>query len=93
MLRRLSGRELTEWQAYYRLDPWGGGRDDANAAMIASCVVNMLRARGPAVSPADLMPKWGGGEERPRQTPEEMMLIMRSYTRACGGTVNGKRGG
>lgn len=85
MLGRLTAQELALWQAYYRLDPWGGKRLDLNAAMVASCVVNMLRAKGPGVDPAKLVLSFG--EERKRQTPEQMERALVACTLRAGGKV------
>jgi hypothetical protein len=71
MLRRMSGRELAEWQAYERVyGPIGvEERLDRTAAVIANQVANSLRP--PTTKPSevdDFMPRWdrrpvGGGEE------------------------------
>lgn len=41
--REIPYRELTEWMAEYRRDPWGSWRDNMHAAMTASLIANAFR--------------------------------------------------
>jgi hypothetical protein len=59
---QISECELTEWQAYYILEPWGPEQADLHAASIQAMIANASpnrdrRAR--PISPADLMPRRG----------------------------------
>lgn len=38
MLSEVSSEELTEWIAYYEMNPWGPERDDFRAAMESSAI-------------------------------------------------------
>jgi len=38
--RSLTSSELTDWMAYYRLEPWGAWRDNFHAALIAAVTAN-----------------------------------------------------
>lgn len=91
LLGRLDARELAYWQAYYRLDPWGGLRGDMQAARIAAAVINTM-SRG-KVDPMDLVPPFGElgcegakrGPERP--TVEELKRRLMLFTRQAGGKI------
>lgn len=43
LLERISSAELTDWMAFYQLEPWGGFQDEYRAALIASMVANTAR--------------------------------------------------
>lgn len=64
----ISWNEFEDWRAYDRLEPIGPRREDFQAALIASCIVNAHSKR--KVTPSDLMPKWGGAAEKP--TPAQV---------------------
>ena len=50
--------ELTEWLAYYRLEPFGQERDNWHSATLASILVNTNRRKNtPAVPPSEFMYK------------------------------------
>lgn len=42
----LDSDELTEWAAFYDLMPFGPTRDNMHAALVASTLVNMFKAKG-----------------------------------------------
>lgn len=57
MLERMSAEELTEWQAYARIEPFGEDRADLRAGMVASMVGNVnLKKGAKPFKPADFMP-------------------------------------
>lgn len=43
LLARIDSRELTEWMAFYELEPWGTGIDDHRAGEVAAVVANVNR--------------------------------------------------
>lgn len=43
LLERISSRELTEWMAYYELEPFGQERGDLQAGVVASVIANVNR--------------------------------------------------
>lgn len=43
LLARIDSRELTEWMAFYSLEPWGSQIDDDRAGVIAATVANVHR--------------------------------------------------
>lgn len=54
----MSSSELTEWMAYYKLEPFGQERDNYHAAMLAAIAVNSNRKKGaPAVPISEFMYK------------------------------------
>lgn len=71
MLTRIDSRELTEWVAYYNMNPWGPERADLNAGIIASTVANCHATKG-KFRPRDFMVDYGK-RNRPPQTPEQIM--------------------
>lgn len=85
LLSRISSAELTEWQAFYRLEPWGTEIDDLRAGIVSSVVANVNRdpkkQRRP-FKPQDFMPKWGGATEKREQSPEEMLRVLQQWQRA-----------
>lgn len=82
---RISSAEFGEWMAYAEVEPFGPGRDDARAGVIASLIANANRdtdRRAEPYEPEDFFPNLGNG--RPSapadQTPEEQLAIMRMIT-------------
>ena len=75
LLNRISSQELTEWQAFYQMEPFGEVRDDYRMAILASVVANCHRGKkGRKAKPMDFMPKFGEDKE---QTPEEMQAKLK----------------
>lgn len=84
LLARISSRELAEWMAYYRIEPWGEERDDLRAGIVASTVANTARdprKRPRPFRPRDFMPDFG----RPEQTWQEQLQLVEMFNRAFGG--------
>ena len=85
LLARVSARELSEWQAYYTLEPWGEERDDLRAGIIASVVANVHRSKGGKTwKPSDFVLEFQPREREP-QTEEQMMQMARLLNAAFGG--------
>ena len=88
LLSRISSRELTEWQAYYSLDPFGEDRADLRAGIIAATTANMLRAKGAkGYKPQDFMPRF----EKPRQDWRDQLEIVKTLNTALGGNHGNSR--
>jgi len=52
----LGSRELTEWLAYYKLEPFGQERDNWHTGVLASMYANVHKASGkPASKPSDFI--------------------------------------
>jgi len=43
LLARLTSRQLTEWMAFYRLEPFGERRADLRMAILAALIANVNR--------------------------------------------------
>lgn len=58
MLSRMSAAELTEWMAFYKLEPFGDERADLRAGVVAATIVNVHRTskNDPIAQPMDFMP-------------------------------------
>jgi hypothetical protein len=82
--RRLSAAELTEWMAFYHLEPWGGERSDLQAGIIASTVANVNRdskKKPEPYRPQDFIPQYGPKKE---QTLEEQVQLVTMYASVYG---------
>jgi len=88
-LDELTSVQLSEWEAYDRLDPIGKWRDDFRIASLTSVVTNIARTlyhdskKGELVltSPSDYMPKWNIDEEEEEEVLEDLPEGMfRSWT-------------
>jgi len=55
--RRLSAAEMVEYQALWRIAPWGEPRADLRAGVLAALTANLHRdPKKPPLTPEDLMP-------------------------------------
>lgn len=76
MLNYLTSSQLSEWEAYDRIDPIGKWREDFNVANLMALIANVNRNPKKKSNPftiSDFMPEWGKEEEKEkRQTVEEM---------------------
>jgi hypothetical protein len=79
-LDQLTSEQLSEWEAFDRLDPIGKWRDEFNFAVLDSLIVNIVsrlyakKGHTPReVSPTEFMPNWSGEKKiAKRQSVEEM---------------------
>lgn len=44
MLRQMPAGALTEWEAFFRLEPWGNEVENRRFALVAATIANMLRS-------------------------------------------------
>lgn len=51
----LTPQEMTEWQAYYQLEPWGAWRDNWHSAQLSTLLFNINRGKHPAAKVKDFM--------------------------------------
>jgi hypothetical protein len=96
MLEAMPGNLLLEWLAYSELDPIGNERQDLHAAMVVSAIANVNRdpkKQKRPYSPNDFMPNFGGPlptspatQGRGRQTPGQMLEIVKMLNAAFGGS-------
>lgn len=86
---RMSAAELHRWWAWYQIEPWGEIRGDLRMGILASALVNMWSAKGRRTTPADFLPNFQQTTFTPRarQTPQQMLAILRRGTVRAGGRV------
>lgn len=75
MLSKMDSREISEWMAYYSMDPFGEVRADYRMAMLCCLTANINRGKGQPSKISDYMPEFG--PKKP-QTMEEMKTILMS---------------
>lgn len=83
LLARISSQELSEWMAYYSLEPWGTETDDLRAGIVASTIANVNRdpkKRRKPYTAQDFAPQWGKSEpKKEEQTVEEQQRILEMW--------------
>jgi hypothetical protein len=88
LLSGISSRELSEWRAYYELEPFGEERSDLRSGTIAAVVANTARdpkKRRRPYKASDFMHRFDQepGEERPRW--EAQLALVEQLNVAFGG--------
>ena len=78
MLDGIEERQLMEWMAYDRLQPFGDDRADLRSALAASAFCNSMGAK---TKPLDFMPFAGPGAE---QDAEQQIATARTIASAAG---------
>ena len=97
LLEQLTATQLSEWEAYDKLDPIGKWRDELMIASVCSLITNITRQlhtkKGYKVeftTPDDFIIKWGEFEEQKpepkKQTQEEMANVLQSLVSMHGTT-------
>ena len=82
LLARVDSRELSEWMAYYQLDPFGNVREDLQAGIVASTIANVNRGKNDkAFQPSDFMPLM----EKSEQTVDDMKSLMDALAKGTNG--------
>lgn len=95
LLARISSRELTEWQAYYRLEPFGEERADLRAGIIASTMANTARdpkKHSKPFEPREFMPQFDDEPMDEEQEQEALWAKVNAVMFALGGVVAGSDG-
>ena len=85
---QLTSKQISEWEAYDKMDPIGTWREDFRFGQLESIIINIVqqlyaeKGKTPkATSPLDFMPDWLGDRvaaEPKKQSVEEMKQIMMS---------------
>jgi hypothetical protein len=87
LLARISSEELTEWLAFYAIEPFGAEAGYFGHAITASTVANVNRRKGHKAMPIeDFMPKF----ERPKEQEqgiEGAINFAKTLTVALGGKI------
>ena len=76
-MKRSDSRELSEWQAFYQIEPFGEERADLRSAIIACTMANAWRGKNQrAFKLTDFMPNF---EPPKQQTDAEMKIILKGF--------------
>ncbi len=90
--RTISSREFTQWLAFYRLDPFGGYRQDVHAGIIASTIANVNRSRKTkAFKVEDFVVGWNE-PPKPKQSVQSMKANLMAAFKASGCEIIDKTG-
>ena len=88
LLEGIDSAELTEWFAYYQVEPWGEERADWRSAMIARTMAEIHRddkSRARPFQIDEFMPKFDGeAEDKSSQSVD----LMNAFMHATRGMVN-----
>jgi hypothetical protein len=93
MLADLTSTQLSEWEAYEKVDPVGEFRGDARMAMLLSHITNLFLKRFgkkgvKETKPIDFMPQWDEKEqkssENKTQSVEEMKNVFQQIASKFG---------
>lgn len=89
LLARLSSRQISEWMAYYTLDPFGEERADLRMGMLMALIANVNRdpqKRKEAYTAEEFMPKFGeeykqdGPGKQDGQTWEQQKELLKAMS-------------
>ena len=96
---RLTSRQISEWEAYDRIDPIGSWREDFRLAKIECLITNIVqqlyakKGSTPKITtPLDFMVDWIGekGETEPKkQSVEDMKSILLGIAKSQNKKVRG----
>ena len=76
LLSRIDSKELSEWAAFYSIEPFGYFRSDMQAGIIASTIANCNRQKNSrSFKPMDFMP-FGNHVKQNVMSGEEMKAVM-----------------
>ncbi len=90
----MSDKELHDWMAFYRLEPFGDERADLRAGIIASTVANSNRGkRGETRKPTDFMPFRTAAEDRRKALDRPEPKELSQKARAIFGSMPSKKKG
>lgn len=84
LLERVDSKELTEWMAYYTLEPFGQPADDLRMGIIASTEANAHRdPKRKAFTPNDFIPDYS----KKHQSIEEQKTLVMQWNALLGGDI------
>jgi hypothetical protein len=97
-LDQITSSQLSEWEAYDKIDPIGKWRDEYSFAVLDSLIVNIVsrlyakKGHTPKeVLPTEFMPNWSGEKKiARRQSVEEMKQALLSLAKSVNKRVDGK---
>jgi hypothetical protein len=85
LLASIDGEELTDWLAYYQVEPWDETRADLRNALLMALVANINRRKGArAFSPTEFMLDFDREESREAGTmdSEAIEAVFRAFAAA-----------
>lgn len=85
LLARISSRELSEWIAFYAVEPWGVMPDDLRTGIITSAIANTNRdpkKQKKPFTPQDFIPHWEKPQLEEPQSADEQKRIMQAWEEA-----------
>mgnify|MGYP000046381597 CR=1 FL=1 len=87
LLSRISSRELSEWMAFYELEPFGDERADLRAGIVASTVANANRdpKKSKPYAPQDFLPRFEGGRGDEAPGWQKLLAKVKMLHAAFGG--------
>lgn len=78
LLSRIGSDELTEWMAFYGLEPFGDFRADFRSGILASTIANAHRTKdAKAFTPEDFMPFITDRMNKPETTNDSKLNTAR----------------
>ena len=83
LLASLSSRQISEWMAYFSIEPFGEERADLRMATLAALIANINRdekKRSSPYTPDDFMPKFEGRAPVQHQTWEDQKAIFKALS-------------
>jgi len=88
LLAETSSRELSEWMAYYNIEPFGGKRADLQAATVVQAVLLPHIKKG---KKAPTLKECCLKFERPKPMSQKSMKdLLKGFTRNLGGVIKKK---
>jgi hypothetical protein len=84
LLERMDSRELTEWRAYYNIDPWGEERADLRQAQTSAIMASAFDKKQWQVKDFMLSSTKRTHKTGKRQTTEEMKALLMSIGKVKG---------
>ena len=87
MLDNLTSKQISEWDAYDRLDPIGTWRDDFRLAYLSSLITNIAisvhgKKGAKLTQPADFMLEWGKEKkEIEKQSVDQIKEFMMGFAK------------
>ena len=78
--QRMSSRELSEWMAFYRIEPFGDVRGDVQAAVIAQSTLAPHMDKGK--KPPELVELMPFTDNKKEQTQDDMQSMCQAFAGA-----------
>lgn len=81
LLSRIGSDELTEWMAFYQIEPFGDFRADYRSGIVAATLANANRTKDSrAFTPEDFMPFMTDRMTKPETTQDSKLNVARFKT-------------